>query len=469
VIGLQSNIVKEASADEIKRLLAAQKDFFESQETKPAGFRLAQLQELKNSIKKNEQQLISALREDLGKSELEAYSTEIGILYEEIGYTLKHLKKWIKAKKVKTAMTHIGSKGYIIPEPYGSALIIAPWNYPVQLALSPLIGAIAAGNTAVIKPSELTPNVSRVLAALIKEAYPEEYISTVEGGVETSQQLLGQPFDYIFFTGSVPVGKLVMEAASKSLIPVTLELGGKSPVIVHEDANISLAAKRIVFGKFTNAGQTCIAPDYMFVHEKVKQPLLEEMKKYIKEFYSDSPLDNEDYSKIVNSRHFSRLEAYLSDGQVLFGGRVNGELRKMEPTLIDAPSFDSPVMQDEIFGPILPVYGYANLDEAISFIQSRPKPLALYLFTGSQEIENKVNGTVSFGGGCINDTLMHIATPYLPFGGVGESGIGSYHGMSSFGTFSHYKSVLKQTTLFDFSFRYPSAENGLKLIRKLMK
>jgi aldehyde dehydrogenase (NAD+) len=468
-MGLQQNIEVEASAEEIQSLLASQKEFFASQKTKTAAFRIAQLQELKNSIKKNEQQLIAALREDLGKSELEAYSTEIGILYEEIGYTLKHLKKWMKAKKVKTALTHIGSKGYIIPEPYGTALIIAPWNYPVQLALSPLIGAIAAGNTAVIKPSELTPNVSRALTALIQDAFTEEYIAAAEGGVKTCQDLLGQRFDYIFFTGSVPVGKQVMEAASKRLIPVTLELGGKSPAIVHEDANISLAAKRIVFGKFTNAGQTCIAPDYLFVHEKVKQPLLEEMKKYIREFYSEDPIENEDYSKIVNSRHFSRLEAYLKDGPILAGGRVNGDTRKMEPTLLDAPSFDSPVMQDEIFGPILPVYGYSLLEEAISFIQSRPKPLALYLFTGSRYIESEVNGRLSFGGGCINDTLMHIVTPYLPFGGVGESGIGNYHGKSSFSTFSHHKSVLKQTTMFDFSFRYPSAENGLKLIRKLMK
>ncbi|WP_338780733.1 aldehyde dehydrogenase [Metabacillus sp. FJAT-52054] len=459
----------DTKPDEIKQILKEQQTYFATQQTKNISFRLEQLKKLKDGVKKHEQDIVKALALDLNKSELEAYSTEIGILYEEINFTMKRLRNWAKPRKVSTALTHTGSRGYVIHEPYGAVLIIAPWNYPFQLALSPLVGAIAAGNTAVIKPSELTPNVSSLIKKILQEQYTSAYIATVEGGVAASQALLELPFDYIFFTGSVPVGKVVMEAAAKHLTPVTLELGGKSPTIVDEQVNIKLAAKRIVFGKFTNAGQTCIAPDYLLVQKKVKQELIDAMKEAINEFYGDNPLESSRYSKIVNDRHYSRLTRYLNDGRILFGGTRDDGTHRIAPTLLDQVDPNSPVMTEEIFGPIFPVMEYDTLDEAIEFVNSRPKPLALYLFTESKETEAEVTNRISFGGGCINDTLMHIATPYLPFGGVGESGMGSYHGKYSFETFSHAKSVLKQTTRFDFSFRYPSAKNGLKLVKRLLK
>ncbi|UII54179.1 aldehyde dehydrogenase [Cytobacillus spongiae] len=461
--------IEEKTNEYVAERVELQKAFFRGGHTKPYAFRVDALTKLYDAIKKNENEIISALKADLNKSETEAYTTEIGILLEEIRFTLKRLTKWMKPQKVKTALTHFGSKGYQVPEPYGVTLIIAPWNYPFQLQLAPLIGAIAAGNTAILKPSELTPVTSRLIAKLMKEIYPPDFVEVVEGGVQTTEYLLDQPFDYIFFTGSVPVGKIIMQAASKRLIPVTLELGGKSPCIVDETADLELAAKRIAFGKFTNAGQTCIAPDYLFVHKAVREQFLTELTKVIKEFYSDNPLQNEQYGKIVNERHFSRLSTYLADGEVVFGGKVDGENHKIEPTLLIPHHTDVDVMKEEIFGPIFPVMEFDSIDEVIQFVVDRPKPLALYLFTKTKEVEENVLNSVSFGGGCVNDTLMHIATPFLPFGGVGESGIGSYHGESSFMTFSHYKSVLKQTNQFDFSFKYPNAKNGLKIIRRLMK
>ncbi|MBM7691167.1 aldehyde dehydrogenase (NAD+) [Peribacillus deserti] len=461
--------VKETSQKEIKEVLNRHKEYFNKQCTKPIDFRIEQLKKLKQSIKNSEQDIFDALKKDLNKSEFESYLTEVGILYSEIDFTLKSVRKWAKPKKVKTALTHFGSKGYIIPEPFGTALIIAPWNYPVQLALSPLVGAIAAGNTAVIKPSELTPNVSKVIIHLVSTAFSSEYISVVEGGAETSQSLLKQEMDYIFFTGSVNVGKVVMEAASKRLIPVTLELGGKSPCIVHKDANIKLAAKRIVFGKFTNAGQTCIAPDYLFVHKEIKDELISSMKQVITEFYGHTPIAHDSYGKIVNSSHFKRLQGYLNNGRIIIGGDFDESSLKIAPTIMDDVDWKSPVMQEEIFGPIFPVLEYSDITDVIMSVNKRPKPLALYLFTQSGQVERSITGSISFGGGSINDTLMHIATPYLPFGGVGESGTGSYHGMSSFQTFSHYKSILKQTNAFDFTFKYPSAKHGLKIMRKLLK
>nr|WP_082882595.1 aldehyde dehydrogenase [Paenibacillus swuensis] len=454
----------------IPDVVNSQRAYFAEGHTRSLDRRMDMLRALRAGILRYEEDLINALKKDLNKSDKEAYMTEIGFLLEEIRFTLKHLKRWAKPKRVKTAKTHIGSSGRIIPEPYGVTLVIAPWNYPVQLALAPVIGALAAGNTVVLKPSELTPNVSALLSRMIKDVFHESgWITVVEGGVEASSTLLEQKFDYIFFTGSVPVGKIVMEAAAKQLIPLTLELGGKSPCIVHKDADLQLAAKRIVFGKFTNAGQTCIAPDYLLVHEEISAKFMEHLKATIEEFYSTDPLGNPDYARIVSERHFDRLAAFLEAGTIVTGGRTDRSKLIMEPTLMEGVSWDSPVMQDEIFGPILPIIKYTHLDETIRAINARPKPLALYLFTTDQAVQDQVVEYVPFGGGCINDTLMHIATPYLPFGGVGESGMGSYHGESSFQAFSHYKSVLKQTNRFDFSFRYPSAKNGLKLIRKLMK
>ncbi|MCR8995998.1 aldehyde dehydrogenase [Brevibacillus sp. 7WMA2] len=452
----------------IQELVAKQHQFFHTQQTKHVAFRIEALQNLRNAIILHEQQIYEALQADLHKSQFESYSTEIGIVLEEIRYICKHLQNWVKPKRVKTALTHFGSKGYLYPEPYGVTLIIAPWNYPFQLALLPLIGAIAAGNCAVVKPSELTPRTSNLIRRLIEQTFPAEFICVVEGGIEVSNQLLAEKFDYIFFTGSVPVGRVIMEAASKHLTPITLELGGKSPCIVHRDANLRLAAKRIVWGKFLNAGQTCVAPDYLLVDSSVKQELIRQLKTFIQELYPDA-LHNSDYTHIVNKRHFERLLGYLDEKKVIHGGNTSPSTLAIEPTLLDNVTWQDPVMQNEIFGPILPILTYDDLAEAISKVNAQPKPLALYLFTENKETQKQVLSHLSFGGGCINDTVFHIATPYLPFGGVGNSGIGSYHGKGSFEIFSHQKSVLKQTTLFDIPVRYHTTKQALKKMKWFFK
>ncbi|MEO2076159.1 MAG: aldehyde dehydrogenase [Bacillus sp. (in: firmicutes)] len=450
-------------------LVAKQQSYFRTEITKDLAFRLEALQKLRTAIKNNEHNLMDALKADLNKSEFDAYSSEIGFVLEELRFTIKHLRSWVKPKRVKTPLTHIGSASYIYSEPYGVTLIIAPWNYPFQLAIAPLIGAIAAGNCAVIKPSELTPKTSGLLGKIISEIFSEEYITVVQGGVETSQALLGESFDYIFFTGSVPVGKVIMEAAAKNLTPVTLELGGKSPCIVHEDANIKLAAKRIAWGKFTNAGQTCIAPDYLYIHKNIKDQFLQQFRETTIELYGQQPLNNPNFTRIVSQRHFDRLTNFIDDGKLFMGGKSNKNKLTIEPTVLTNISWEDTIMQDEIFGPILPVLEYSNLDDVIEGIHQHPKPLALYIFTESNNIQQEVLNSVSFGGGCVNDTVYHFASPYLPFGGVGNSGIGAYHGKGNFDTFSHNKSVLKQTTLFDIPFRYPNVKNGLKKIKLFMK
>lgn len=453
----------------VESILSAQKSFFASGGTKPVSYRIQQLRSLYQAIGSFETEIYDAFSKDLHKSEKDTFMTEISLCLTEISFTLKHLAKWAKPKKQRTPLTHIGSKSVIYPEPYGSALIIAPWNYPFQLAISPLIGAMAAGNCAVVKPSELTPAVSAVLKKMLEATFSPSYIAVVEGGVAASQELLRQPFDYIFFTGSVQVGKKVMESAANNLVPVTLELGGKSPLIVHNDANLDVAAKRIAWAKTLNAGQTCVAPDYLLVHEQVKDQLVEKIRQVAADFYGENPLTHPESTYIVNERHFDRLVSYLKDGDILFGGRSDRTTRAMELTLLDNVSLDAPVMQDEIFGPILPVLTYKEIGEVIDLVNSRPKPLALYLFTSSKELERRVLNSISFGGGCLNDALYHLATPYLPFGGVGNSGSGAYHGKASFDTFTHYKSVLHQTTAFDIALRYPTAKNALKLMRRLLK
>ncbi|WP_102349044.1 aldehyde dehydrogenase [Bacillus sp. Marseille-P3661] len=450
-------------------LITQQKEFFRTGTTKNIEFRLKALQKLRTMIRKFEAPLLKALKEDLNKSEFEAYSSEIGVVLEEIRFTISNLRSWTKPEKVKTPITHVGSTSYIYSEPYGVALILSPWNYPFQLAIAPLIGAIAAGNCAIIKPSELTPKTSGILAQLIKEIYPENFISVIEGGVETSQDLLRENVDYIFFTGSVPVGKKIMEAAAKNLTPVTLELGGKSPCIVHKDANLKLAAKRIAWGKFMNAGQTCVAPDYLYLHQSIKDEFLKHFKNYTAELYGERPLENPNYTRIVSDRHFNRLCSFLSDGELWMGGESNLETLTIEPSVLTDITWSDTVMQDEIFGPILPVMDYNHLSEVIEGIHNHPNPLALYLFSESESIQNNVVNSISFGGGCINDTVYHLVSPYLPFGGVGSSGIGAYHGKGSFYTFSHRKSVLKQTTLFDIPVRYPNVKNGLKKLKLFLK
>ncbi|GAE25380.1 aldehyde dehydrogenase [Halalkalibacter wakoensis JCM 9140] len=450
-------------------LIQKQKQFFQTGKTKEIAFRMNSLQSLKDGIKANEDKLLQALQEDLNKSEFEAYTSEIGIVLEEIRFTLKKLQSWAKPKKVKTPMTHIGSSSYIYSEPYGVAFIIAPWNYPFQLAIAPLIGAIAAGNCAILKPSELTPKTSEVLQNLISESFPKEYLTVVQGGVEESQTLLEENFDYIFFTGSVPVGKIIMESAAKTLTPVTLELGGKSPCIVHEDAHIQLAAKRIAWGKFMNAGQTCVAPDYLYVHKNIKKEFMKCFHQAIQELYGKEPLKNPNYTRIVSEKHFIRLQSFVQHGTIAIGGKTDKDTLTIEPTVLEGVSWEDAIMKDEIFGPILPVLEYDRLSNVIEDIHNHPNPLALYVFSEDTNVQQKVVNSVSFGGGCINDTVYHITSPYLPFGGVGTSGVGAYHGKGSFDTFSHQKSILKQTTRFDIPLRYPNVKNGLKKIKYFLK
>ncbi|MCR8846124.1 aldehyde dehydrogenase [Paenibacillus sp. SC116] len=452
----------------MEQLLQSQQQYFHTGRTRDVQQRRQALQTLIEGIHRYELEIAEALHRDLGKSHTEAYATEIGIVLHEARQALKHVGKWAKARRVRTPLTHIGSKGYIIPEPYGSVLIIVPWNYPFQLAISPLIGAIAAGNTAVIKPSELAPHTSALLTRLIQDLFPPSFVSVVEGGIETNEALLELPFNYIFFTGSTAVGRIVMQAAAKRLIPVTLELGGKSPCIVHHDADIDLAAKRIAFGKWTNAGQTCVAPDYVYVHRSQHDALISRLQAVVKQFYGDEPLTSDNYPSIINDRHFTRLASYVEGEKIAFGGRHDREKRRIEPTILTDITWESSVMQDEIFGPILPILPYEDLEEVIKVITDRPKPLALYLFTREHAVQQQITDRISFGGGCINDTLMHLATPYLPFGGVGESGIGSYHGQFSFSTFSHEKSLLVQSSWLDIPFRYPGARHALKWLKRFM-
>lgn len=455
--------------DNYHLLVNKQRLFFLTGITKDVAFRLEALQKLRNAILSHEKELMEALKADLNKSEFEAYSTEIGMELKEIRFTLSNLRSWVKPKKINTPISHFGSTSFIYAEPYGVALIISPWNYPFQLAVAPLVGAIAAGNCAILKPSELTPRTSEVLGKLIKGIFPEEYISVVQGGVETSQALLDEKFDYIFFTGSVPIGKIIMKSASKNLTPVTLELGGKSPCIVHEDANIKLAAKRIAWGKFMNAGQTCVAPDYLYLHQNIRNKFLIHFSEAIKDLYGERPLNNPNYTRIVSKIHFNRLQSFLNNGEIIIGGATNEEGLTIEPTVLTNITWDDPVMQDEIFGPILPVLEYGHLSDVSEGIHNHPNPLALYLFSENDNVQQEVLNSISFGGGCINDTVYHMVSPYLPFGGVGSSGIGSYHGKGSFDTFSHQKSVLKQTTLFDIPVRYPNVKDGLKKIKLFLK
>nr|WP_309228288.1 aldehyde dehydrogenase [Virgibacillus sp. NKC19-3] len=393
----------------------------------------------------------------------------MGFLYTELDFAIKNLSSWMEPVKVRSPITHKGSKSFILKEPYGVSLIIATWNYPLQLALAPAIGAIAAGNCAVLKPSEYTEATSDLLADMIQNTFNPSYITVVQGGKETSEELLKQRFDYIFFTGSTAVGKVIMKEASTHLTPVTLELGGKSPAIVDKDANINLAAKRIVWGKFTNAGQTCVAPDYVYVHEKVKFKLLKAMKKHIKSFYGKEPLNNDDYIRIINEKHFNRLLGFLSDGTPLHGGNTDPAALKIEPTILDKITWDHSIMQEEIFGPILPILSFTNVEDAAAVIREKEKPLALYYFSENEKMQEQIMQYLSFGGGSINDTIYHLSNPHLPFGGVGASGMGSYHGKYSFDTFSHDKSILKQSTKFDIPFRYPGTKFAQSVTKKIMK
>lgn len=457
----------ERMYDAIHSLVQKQRTYFYTGETRGIKFRMRQLMKLKAAIKSKEEVIMEALHLDLNKSEKEAYLTEIGFLYNEFKDIEKNLDLWVAPRKEKTPLTHTGTKSYVYKDPYGVTLIVSPWNYPFQLAIAPLIGALAAGNTAIIKPSELTPYTSSVIRDIIAETFDEEYVAVVEGDGEVAQALMEEKLDYIFFTGSVAIGKKVMAAAAKNLTPLTLELGGKSPAIIMEDANLKLAAKRIVWGKFINAGQTCVAPDHVYVHEKHRRKILKHIVYYIKKFYGEDVRFNKDYPKIVSEKHVDRLAGLLDENKVYYGGEYDRVDRFMEPTVMVDVDEDDIVMGEEIFGPILPVLSFTSDYDLIDRIRKRPAPLALYLFSQSRDTQEYMMESLKFGGGCVNDTLMHLATPYLPFGGVGESGMGAYHGKYSFDTFTHEKSILKQTTVFDIPLRYSNSKASLKTLRKM--
>ncbi|CAI8861560.1 MULTISPECIES: aldehyde dehydrogenase [Priestia] len=428
-----------------QELTKKQLSFFNSGKTKDVAFRIETLKKLRELVVRHEDDILKAVKADLNKPEIEAKRAEVGLVLSEIDFAVKNLAEWAAPKEVETPSTHAGAKSYIYQDPYGLALVIAPWNYPFQLAVSPVVGAIAAGNCVVLKPSELTPHTSSLLAKMFNENFPEEYLTVVEGEVETSTALLKENFDYIFFTGSTMVGKIVAEAAAKHLTPVTLELGGKSPTIVHEDANIEEVAKRIARGKFANAGQTCVAPDYILVQRNVKDELLANLKQVVTNTYGEDVSQNLDFPHVVSEKHFDRLNSFLTNGDIVFGGKTDRSRLFIEPTVLDNISWEDNVMQDEIFGPILPVIVYDEISEVIEAIVKRPKPLALYLFSEDEAVQDRILNSVSFGGGSINDTINHMTSHYLPFGGVGDSGMGAYHGKASFDTFSHAKSILKRS------------------------
>ncbi|MDR1748729.1 MAG: aldehyde dehydrogenase [Spirochaetaceae bacterium] len=453
---------------DITEMLVNQRRFFESGKTLPRQFRGEMLGKLREAILRKEQEILAALHEDLGKSDFEAYATEVSIVLNELAYVRKRLRSWMRPRRASAGIINFPSGGRIYPDPYGVCLIMAPWNYPFQLSFAPLIAAMAAGNTVILKPSNYAPAISAVMEKLLTEVFPPEYIAVVEGGREANQGLLCERFDYIFFTGGVTVGKLVMESASRYLTPVTLELGGKSPCIVDETADIKLAAKRIAWGKCINSGQTCVAPDYILAHESVKKELVAEIGKNITLFFGEDPSSNPEFPKIINEKHFQRLKELLKTGKIACGGNTNEAERRISPTVFEDTRWEDAIMQEEIFGPILPVLTFTDLNDAIASINRRPHPLALYLFTSSKERENRVIHSVRFGGGCINDTVMHLTGDSMPFGGVGESGMGSYHGKAGFDTFTHYKSVLKKSTVIDIPARYPPYKGKYRLLRPFL-
>lgn len=453
----------------MKKLLASHKELFRSGKTRPIPFRIEQLNKLKEAVLAYDQEIVIALKKDLNKPEFEAYTTEIGYVLQSIDHTVKHLEKWAKDKHVKVPFFVLPSTSSIRYEPYGTVLIIAPFNYPFQLLIEPLIGAIAAGNTAVLKPSEYTKNVEDVISRMVNAYFDADYITVVTGGRDVTTELIESKFDYIFFTGSQNVGKVVMRAAAENLVPVTLELGGKSPVIVHEDANIEVAAKRIVWGKYINAGQVCVAPDYIYVHKAVEAEFISEVLKTIIAFYGPLPQNSPDYCRIVSERQLTRLIGLIDQEKVIHGGQYNMEQLYMAPTVMKDVKWDDAIMQDEIFGPIMPIMTYDSIEEVVDVITSKEKPLAFYVFSESEVVQNYLVDQIPFGGGCINETILHVSSPYLPFGGVGTSGMGSYHGEDSFKTFSHQKSILKHNTKINHGLMFPPYNNKINLIRKIFK
>ena len=454
----------------VHQTVEAQRAFFAAGHTKHIRFRIEQLRALRDAIRKNETHLFDALRKDLHKADVESYMTEIGFTYGEINHMIRKLRSWSKPRSVRSGLVNSDAKSEIHYEPYGIVLVMAPWNYPFMLTLAPLVGAIAAGNCAVVKPADYSTHTSAAIKKIIDETFDPAYISVFLGDRTVNQAVLEERYDMICFTGSPSLGRIVMEKASRHLTPVLLELGGKSPCIVDEDAQIDLAAKRIAFGKYLNAGQTCIAPDYLFVHAKVKDALLAGIRRYIHEFYGEDPRTSPDFGRIINQRQYERVKRLLCSGTIAEGGQTDDAERYIAPTILDGITADDPVMQEEIFGPVLPVMTFFHMNEVCSFVNSREKPLALYYFSQSRARQNSVLRHTSAGGVCINDTIMHISNPHLPFGGVGSSGMGQYHGHHSFLAFSHAKPVLRKTTLFDLPIRYaPYRDSMLRLARRIFE
>lgn len=455
---------------EIRQIVENQRTYFYTGATLPLSHRIEALKKIQSYILTHEAEIGKAIRKDLGKSDFESYMCETGLVLSEITYMLKHIRSFAKEKNVLTPLAQFHSRSFKKPSPYGVALIMSPWNYPFLLTIDPLIDALAAGNTVVLKPSAYSPYTSAVIQSMIEECFDTRYVAVITGGRAENTCLLNEHFDYIFFTGSQTVGKEVMRHAAAHLTPVTLELGGKSPCIVEESANLKLAARRIVFGKYLNCGQTCVAPDYIYCDRKIKDQLLAEIKRQIKRQFRSEPLTNKNYGKIINEKHFDRITKLIDSSKVVFGGKCDRTTLKIEPTVMDHVTFDDAVMQEEIFGPILPILTYDSLDQAIHKINSMPHPLALYVFTSDKTAARKVTARCGFGGGCINDTIIHLATSEMGFGGFGESGMGSYHGKDGFRTFSHYKSIVDKKTWLDLPMRYqPYRKVNEKLIHLFLK
>ena len=438
----------------IRQRISTQRDFFATGATLPLSFRLKQLEQLKLALKRHEQDLYTALKADLGKSRMESYMCEIGLTLSELTWMQKHLPKLMRCKTVPTLLAHFAAKSFQSPSPYGTVLIMSPWNYPVLLTLEPLIDALAAGNTVILKPSAYAPASLAMIKEIIETTFPADYISVIEGGRTENQALLRQKFDKIFFTGSKAVGKEVLRHAAENLTPVTLELGGKSPCIVDSTAKIPLAARRIVFGKFLNCGQTCVAPDYILCHHSVRQKLVAAIRHEIQIQFGESPLLNPDYGKIINAKHFQRLSELLDPEKIVCGGNTDAATLRIEPTVMADVTWEDAVMEEEIFGPLLPILTYYTLEEVIRTVESHPHPLALYFFSEDKTAQKKLLRSCRFGGGCINDTIIHLATSQMPIGGVGESGMGCYHGKEGFECFTHQRSIVDKKTWMDLPIRY---------------
>ncbi|MBQ4630076.1 MAG: aldehyde dehydrogenase [Clostridia bacterium] len=454
---------------QIKSIVSVQRKYFDSRETLPVKYRINALKILRQTMIENESEITEALKADLGKSSYESYMCEVGMVINELSHMIKHVKSYAKDKRVRTPLAQFASKSYVKNMPYGVVLIMSPWNYPFLLTIGPLVDALAAGNTAVVKPSAYSPNTSAIIKKILR-IFDDKYVAVIEGGREENTYLLDEKFDYIFFTGGKTVGKLVMKKASEHLTPVTLELGGKSPCIVDKTANIPLAAKRIVFGKYLNLGQTCVAPDYVLCDKSIKEEFIYCLKAEIKSQFGVNPMENPNYGKIINKKHFDKVVSLIDTKKVCIGGKIDEHTLKIEPTVMDNVTYTDDIMAEEIFGPVLPVISYESISDVMNYVNSNPKPLAFYVFSSNKKTVSELTDKCSFGGGCVNDVVIHLATTNMGFGGVGESGMGSYHGKCGFDTFSHKKSIVDKKTFIDLPMRYqPYKKFNEKLIRMFLK